>query len=136
MSIVDTAPTILPDEVEVAIVGAGFSGLAMAHRLREDGVTDFVVLERARDVGGTWRDNSYPGCACDVPSHLYWYSFDQQPDWSHIFSPQTEILRNLECFFERRRLAPHIRFNAEVTAASWDQTQSVWRIVLASGEEV
>ncbi len=120
----------------VAILGAGFSGLGMAARLQDSGENSFVILEKAGSIGGTWRDNSYPGCACDVPSHLYWYSFDQQPDWSHIFSPQTEILRNLECFVERRRLATHIRFHAEVVAASWDQAQSAWRIVLASGEEV
>ena len=91
MTVIDTAPTTLPDEVEVAVVGSGFSGLAMAHRLREDGVTDFVVLERAREVGGTWRDNSYPGCACDVPSHLYSLSFAPNPEWSSTFSPQPEI---------------------------------------------
>src|SRR5206468_1441149 len=76
---------------EVAVVGSGFSGLAMAAALKRAGREDFVVLERAREVGGTWRDNSYPGCACDVPSHLYSFSFAPNPEWSSTFSPQSEI---------------------------------------------
>ena len=75
----------------MAIVGSGFAGLGMAIRLREAGIEDFVVLEKADDVGGTWRDNSYPGCACDVPSHLYSFSFAPNPEWTSTFSPQPEI---------------------------------------------
>ena len=75
----------------IAIIGAGFSGLGAAIRLRAAGIDDFVVLERAAQVGGTWRDNSYPGCQCDVPSHLYSYSFAPNPEWSRTFSPQGEI---------------------------------------------
>jgi phytoene dehydrogenase-like protein len=75
----------------VAIVGSGFAGLGMAIRLREAGIEDFVVLEKADDVGGTWRDNRYPGCACDVPSHLYSFSFAPNPEWTSTFSPQPEI---------------------------------------------
>ena len=71
----------------VAIVGAGFSGLGMASRLKQEGIEDFVVLERAEDLGGTWRDNTYPGCACDVPSNLYSFSFAPNPGWSQTFSP-------------------------------------------------
>jgi cation diffusion facilitator CzcD-associated flavoprotein CzcO len=78
-------------DVRVAIVGSGFAGLGMAIRLREAGIEDFVVLERADDVGGTWRDNRYPGCACDVPSHLYSFSFAPNPEWASTFSSQPEI---------------------------------------------
>ncbi|HWE67104.1 MAG TPA: NAD(P)-binding protein, partial [Acidimicrobiales bacterium] len=75
----------------VIVVGAGFSGIGMAIRLRQMGITDFVVLDRGNDLGGTWRDNSYPGAACDVPSNLYSFSFAPNPTWSHGFSPQSEI---------------------------------------------
>src|SRR5271167_4052831 len=75
----------------IAIVGSGFSGLGTAIRLKQEGIEDFVVLERAEALGGTWRDNTYPGCACDVPSHLYSFSFAPNPDWSRTFSPQPEI---------------------------------------------
>src|SRR3712207_9396250 len=78
-------------DVGVAIVGSGFSGLGMAIRLRQEGFEDFVVLERADDVGGTWQANTYPGCACDVPSHLYSFSFAPNPDWSQTYSGQREI---------------------------------------------
>ncbi len=81
----------LPAHVAVAIVGSGFAGLATAIALKRAGREDFVMLERADDLGGTWRDNSYPGCACDVPSHLYSYSFAPNPQWSRTFSPQPEI---------------------------------------------
>ena len=77
--------------VRVAIVGAGFSGLGLAIRLKQRGLENFVILERANDIGGTWRDNTYPGCACDVPSHLYSFSFAPNPNWSRRFSPQREI---------------------------------------------
>ncbi|HVD58649.1 MAG TPA: NAD(P)-binding protein, partial [Thermoleophilaceae bacterium] len=76
----------------IAIVGSGFSGIGMAVRLMRDGEHDFVLLERASELGGTWRDNTYPGCRCDVPSHLYSFSFAPNPSWSSTFSPQPEIL--------------------------------------------
>ena len=76
----------------VVVIGAGFAGVAMGIKLRAAGVDDFVILEKAGDLGGTWRDNTYPGCACDVPSHLYSYSFEPNPGWSRMFSPQQEIL--------------------------------------------
>src|SRR5512132_52906 len=85
-----SAPT-LPENVAVAVIGTGFAGLGMAIRLRQMGVEDFVVLERADEVGGTWRDNTYPGCQCDVPSHLYSFSFAPNPEWSRTFSHQSEI---------------------------------------------
>ncbi|MFD9671699.1 NAD(P)-binding protein, partial [Streptomyces sp. NPDC059981] len=84
------------EHVRVAVIGSGFGGLGAAVRLRREGITDFVVLERADSVGGTWRDNSYPGCACDVPSHLYSFSFAPNPDWPRTFSGQPAIREYLE----------------------------------------
>jgi cation diffusion facilitator CzcD-associated flavoprotein CzcO len=106
----------------------------MAVELKRSGREDFVILERARDVGGTWRDNSYPGCACDVPSHLYSFSFAPNPDWSSTFSPQEEIHRYLRGVAEREGLLPHVRFGCEVEDARWDGDARVWRIRTSAGE--
>jgi cation diffusion facilitator CzcD-associated flavoprotein CzcO len=104
----DTAA--LPAHVRVAIIGAGFGGLGAGIRLRKAGLTDFVILERAASVGGTWRDNTYPGCACDVPSHLYSFSFAPNPAWSRSFSRQPEIWQYLDGLSDRCALRGHIRF--------------------------
>lgn len=117
--------------VRVAIVGAGFAGLAMAIRLKQAGIDDFVVLERGHDVGGTWRENTYPGAACDVPSHLYSFSFAPNPGWSRSFSPQGEILDYLRDTARRFGVLPHIRFGTTVTALRWDGGASVWRVETA-----
>jgi len=77
--------------VQIAIIGSGFGGIGTAIRLKQEGLEDFIIFERADDVGGVWRDNTYPGCACDVQSHLYSLSFVPNPDWTHSFSPQAEI---------------------------------------------
>ena len=102
------------EHVRVAVIGSGFGGLGAAVRLRREGITDFVVLERADSVGGTWRDNSYPGCACDVPSHLYSFSFAPNPDWPRTFSGQPHIRAYLEHVADTFGLRPHIRLNHEV----------------------
>jgi cation diffusion facilitator CzcD-associated flavoprotein CzcO len=112
----------------IAIVGTGFSGLGMAIRLRQEGEHDFVLLERAGDIGGTWRDNTYPGCRCDVPSHLYSFSFAPNPNWSSTFSPQAEILDYLRETAERHGVLPHIRFHTELESASWDEDEQLWQI--------
>jgi cation diffusion facilitator CzcD-associated flavoprotein CzcO len=119
--------------VKVAIVGAGFAGLAMAIRLKQAGIDDFVVLERGDDVGGTWRDNTYPGAACDVPSHLYSFSFAPNPNWSRSFSPQREILAYLRGTARRYGVMPHIRFATPVTAMRWIGGANVWRVDTAEG---
>src|SRR5919202_1745978 len=85
-----------PEHYKVAVVGAGFAGLGIAIRLKQEGVEDFVVLERNDEVGGTWRVNDYPGCCCDVPSHVYSYSFELRADWERGFAPQPEILEYLQ----------------------------------------
>ncbi len=118
----------------VIVVGTGFAGLGMAIRLRQEGVTDFVVLERAGDVGGTWRDNGYPGCACDVPSHLYSFSFELNPAWSRSFSSRQEIWDYLRHCTDRYGVRPHIRFHHEVLDAAWDHEQRRWRVRTSRGE--
>jgi cation diffusion facilitator CzcD-associated flavoprotein CzcO len=117
----------------IAIVGTGFSGLGMAIRLRQEGEEDFVILERAGDIGGTWRDNTYPGCRCDVPSHLYSFSFAPNPNWSSTFSPQSEILDYLKDCAERYGVMPHVRFDTGLEAASWDDDRQVWDIETSQG---
>src|SRR4051812_44251993 len=106
---VPTTPS-LPAHVPILIVGSGFAGLGMAIRLKEEGREDFLVLERAGDVGGTWRANTYPGAACDVPSRLYSFSFAPNPDWTRSFSPQREILDYLRRCAREFGVLPNIRF--------------------------
>jgi cation diffusion facilitator CzcD-associated flavoprotein CzcO len=112
-----------PDH-RIAIIGAGFAGLGMAVRLAQEGERDFVVLERADRVGGVWRENTYPGAACDVPSHLYSYSWDR-PSWSRRYSPQPEILAYLESQVRTHDLAGHLRFRAGVLSLVWDEDRWV-----------
>ncbi|MFJ6012787.1 flavin-containing monooxygenase [Streptomyces sp. NPDC092952] len=121
------------EHVRVAVIGSGFGGLGAAVRLRREGITDFVVLERADSVGGTWRDNSYPGCACDVPSHLYSFSFAPNPDWPRTFSGQRHIRAYLEHVADTFGLRPHIRLGHEVTVMRWDGTELRWVIETANG---
>ena len=120
--------------VHAVIVGSGFAGLGMAIRLKEAGITDFVVLERAGEVGGTWRDNTYPGAACDVPSHLYSFSFAPNPDWSSSFSPQHEIQDYLCRTAERFGVLPHLRFGAEMRQARWDESRGRWLVDTTAGD--
>jgi len=117
----------------IAIVGTGFSGLGMAIRLKQEGEDDFVLLERAAEIGGTWRDNTYPGCRCDVPSHLYSFSFAPNPNWSSTFSPQPEILDYLRDCAERFGVMPHVRFETALESASWDDDDGLWRIETSNG---
>ena len=120
-------------ETNVIIVGTGFSGLGMAIQLRREGRDDFVILEKARDVGGTWRDNTYPGCACDIQSHMYSYSFEQNPDWSRAFAPQQEIWDYLRRVAEKYDLYSHVRFGKEMTGARWDVDERRWHVTAADG---
>src|SRR5215211_7691876 len=124
----------IPASTGVVIIGSGFSGLAIAAELKRCGRDDFVVLERAHDVAGTWRDNTYPGCACDVPSHLYSFGFAPNPDWSSTFSPQPEIYAYIRRVAEDQGLMPHIRFGIEVESAGWDDEAKQWRLTTSAGE--
>ncbi|MEV6313853.1 NAD(P)/FAD-dependent oxidoreductase [Streptomyces sp. NPDC051776] len=121
------------DHVRVAVIGSGFGGLGAAVRLRRAGLTDFTVLERADAVGGTWRDNTYPGCACDVPSHLYSFSFAPNPEWPRNFSGQPHIRAYLERVTDTFGLRPHIRFNSEVLSLRWDEAELLWEIETVTG---
>jgi cation diffusion facilitator CzcD-associated flavoprotein CzcO len=120
----------------VIIVGTGFSGLGMAIALKKARVDDFVILEKAGDVGGTWRENTYPGCACDIRSHLYSYSFELKSDWSREFAPQEEILGYIRDCVDKYDLRRHIRFNTEVTGAEWDEPTSTWQVTTGDGGTV
>lgn len=105
--------------VRVASAGSGFGGLGAAIRLLQDGEDDFVVFERAKNVGGVWRDNTYPGCGCDVESHLYSFSFARNPEWTRRYSPWSEIQRYLRDCAERFGVLPHTRFGHEVKRVTW-----------------
>ena len=122
--------------IDVAIVGTGFSGIGMAIALRRAGIHAFVLLERADDVGGTWRDNRYPGCACDIPSMLYSFSFEPKAEWSRTFPRQTEIWDYLRACVSKYELRPNIRFNSEVTHARYDESARAWNVTLRGGEIV
>jgi len=121
-------------EFEVAIVGAGFGGLCMAIKLLEDGIRDFVILEKGHEVGGTWRDNSYPGAACDVQSHLYSYSFEPKPDWSERYAGWREIQRYILDLTERHGLRGFIRFGQQVESARFDERTARWSVGTKSGD--
>ncbi|MGW2472841.1 flavin-containing monooxygenase [Streptomyces sp. NPDC001665] len=124
------------EHVRVAVIGSGFGGLGAAVRLRREGITDFVVLERAGSVGGTWRDNSYPGCACDVPSHLYSFSFAPNPEWPRTFSGQEHIRAYLEHVADTFGLRAHLRLNHEVKQMRWDNDELHWVIDSAGGTTI
>ena len=120
----------------IAIIGAGHSGICMGMQLKRAGIDDFVILEKGATLGGTWRDNTYPGASCDAPSFLYSFSFAQKTDWSRRFAWQPELLAySVECAVQSG-LLPHCRFNAEVTAAQFDEARNLWRLELAGGDVV
>jgi cation diffusion facilitator CzcD-associated flavoprotein CzcO len=127
-----------PEEinVDVLIVGGGFSGLCMAIKLREAGMNSFLLIEKSDDIGGTWYDNRYPGCACDIPSHLYSFSFEPSPDWSRMYPGQQEIHNYLKRCVERYELTPHIRLNTRLHEATWDEAQSVWHATAGDGMHI
>ncbi len=118
---------------DIVIVGSGFSGLGMAIRLKQAGMRDFAVLERAGEVGGTWQANTYPGCACDVPSHLYSFSFAPNPDWTQTYSPQPEIWDYLRRCADEFALRPHIRLNTAVESATWLEEEKRWEVETTQG---
>ena len=128
--------TVKPETVphyEIAILGTGFAGLCMGIKLKAEGMHDFVMLERASDVGGTWRDNRYPGAACDVPSHMYSFSFEPNPAWSRTYPTQPELHRYLRTVAEKYALLPHIRFNNNLLGAEYDEASQLWRITTSGG---
>jgi cation diffusion facilitator CzcD-associated flavoprotein CzcO len=118
----------------VLIVGAGFGGIAAAIELKRHGIADVTILERAPQLGGTWHYNSYPGAACDVPSHLYSFSFAQRRDWSRLCSPQAEIHDYLRSVVREHDVERHVRYERSVSSCAWDQANARWRVETADGE--
>ena len=125
-----------PDMPGIVIVGAGFGGIGMGIALKKAGFEDFVILDKGDDLGGTWRDNQYPGCACDVPSPLYSYSFELNPDWSQLFAPQQEIWDYLRMCVRKYRVDEHIRYGSTVERMDWDDDTRRWTIVTVEHGEV
>lgn len=131
-----TTPTTAHQQVEVVILGAGVSGLGMGIHLDEIGVSDYVLLERGHEIGGTWRDNTYPGAACDVASHLYSYSFALNPNWTHDRAHQAEIQTYLLDIVDRYGLRSRVRFGSEVQTATWSESAGRWTVRCADGHTV
>jgi cation diffusion facilitator CzcD-associated flavoprotein CzcO len=123
------------ETARVIVIGTGFSGLCMGVKLREAGESSFIMLERASDVGGTWRDNNYPGCGCDVPSHLYSFSFESNPNWSRMYAPQPEIYDYLRGCAKKYDLLKHVRFNTNVVQARFDEARKVWHLSSEDGRQ-
>ena len=119
----------------VAVIGAGFGGIGMAISFRKAGIKDFIVLDRADDIGGTWRDNTYPGLCCDVPSHLYSFSF-RPWRWSRRFPPREEILGYMRALVAENGLGPHLRLGRGVVAAGFDEHSAIWNLTLDDGSTV
>ncbi|MCW0190850.1 NAD(P)/FAD-dependent oxidoreductase [Rhodococcus sp. WS1] len=122
------------DHFEVVIIGGGISGIGAAIHLQRLGIDNFALLEKADSLGGTWRANTYPGCACDVPSGLYSYSFAANPDWTRLFAEQPEIREYIENTAGTHGVDKHVRFGVEMLSARWDASQSLWKITTSSGE--
>lgn len=118
---------------KIAIIGSGFAGLGLAIQLRRRGEHDFIVLERAGDVGGTWRDNTYPGAACDIQSHLYSFSFRPNPDWSRVYATQPEILAYLREAAIDEGVLPHVTFDAELLSSTWQPDAARWALETTAG---
>ena len=122
-------------DYEVGIIGAGFGGLVAALKLKNSGRSSFVIFERAADIGGTWRDNIYPGCACDVPSHLYSIASQPNPDWHYKFSKQPEILNYLKNVVSKNDLSEHIRLNSDITELQFIEADGLWQISDRNGNQ-
>ena len=119
---------------DIIVVGSGFSGLGMGIFLKKSGRNDFLILEKSTDFGGTWLDNDYPGAACDVPSHMYSYSFDQNPDWSRFYSGQAEILAYMKKCASKYDLYSHFRGNSELIEARWSDADKRWQLKTGDGK--
>ena len=130
------SPAAQAPDLEVAVIGAGFAGVAMAHALARGGKGKFAIFEKSGSAGGTWRDNIYPGCACDIPSHLYSLSFAPNPDWSRMFATQPEILAYFNDLIAKHGLNRHIRLNSRIETAVWSQDLGLWNLSLSDGRKI
>jgi cation diffusion facilitator CzcD-associated flavoprotein CzcO len=124
------------DELPIAIIGAGFAGIGMGIRLLKAGIRSFTIFERAGEIGGTWRDNTYPGAACDVPSHVYSYSFEPYPGWSRVFAESGEIQDYLLRVVDKWKLRPHLRLSTEIVEARFDEAQGSWLLTTGADETI
>ena len=115
------------------ILGAGISGIGMAANLLKENISSFLILEKKEAVGGTWRDNTYPGLCCDVASHFYAFSFELNPNWSKKYPEQSEILDYLEMVTEKYKIKSHIKFNTEVVKAEFNSKESLWNVFISNG---
>jgi cation diffusion facilitator CzcD-associated flavoprotein CzcO len=122
--------------VDVLIVGSGFSGICMGARLRQAGIESFLIIEKADDLGGTWRDNRYPGCACDIPSHLYSLSFAPRTDWHRMYPTQPELWEYLRDVVDSYGLRPKLCFNVAMNSAEWDEANAQWRVKTNTGATI
>ena len=129
-STIEPQPTTT--HAKIVIIGSGFAGLGLAIQLRRRGESDFIVLERAGDVGGTWRDNTYPGAACDIQSHLYSFSFRPNPDWSRVYATQPEIHAYLREASIDEGVQPHINFGAELLSCTWQARAAHWAVAASA----
>lgn len=120
----------------IAIIGAGFAGIGMGIQLKKAGIHSFTIFERAEEIGGTWRDNTYPGAACDVPSHVYSFSFEPNPNWSRTFAESGEIQDYLLAVVEKWGLRSHMRFGVEIVEARFDETDGAWTLTTSDDESV
>jgi cation diffusion facilitator CzcD-associated flavoprotein CzcO len=140
MSAARTTPAqpAFPDvsDFPIAIIGAGFAGIGTAIQLKRAGIHSFTIFERANEIGGTWRDNTYPGAACDVPSHVYSFSFEQKPDWSRAFAEAGEIQGYLLDVVEKWKLRPHLRLGVEIVEARFDEAEGRWHLTTGSDERI
>jgi cation diffusion facilitator CzcD-associated flavoprotein CzcO len=124
------------EDFPIAIIGAGFAGIGMAIALKKRGIHSFVIFERAGEIGGTWRDNTYPGAACDVPSHVYSYSFELNPNWSRHFAESGEIQDYLLRCVDKYGLRPHLRLDTEIVLARFDEERGAWTLTTSDDEKV
>ena len=120
----------------IGIIGAGFAGLVAALRLKKSGYNNFIIFERAAEVGGTWRDNTYPGCACDVASPLYCFADEPNPHWSRLYSTQPQILNYMKWVVEKNGLNSHIQYNTEIVDAHFQTASGTWKLTDAGGRSV
>src|ERR1700720_597312 len=124
-----SSPTTTPQH-EIAIIGAGLGGIGMAIAFRRAGIEDFVVLERASDIGGTWRDNTYPGIAVDIPAQAYQFSYELKPDWSRGFARGAEVKAYIDRCADRYDVRRFVCLDSEVQSRTWDERSHLWRLQL------
>ncbi|WP_060818803.1 flavin-containing monooxygenase [Caballeronia sordidicola] len=125
-----------PERIDIAVIGSGFAGICMAIQLKQSGMNDFFVAEQAASLGGTWRDNDYPGCACDVQAHVYSFSFAPHPDWTRLYAPQAEIRAYLEDCATQFGIRAHLRFNETLQRATFDEPTQRWLLRFSTGRKV